>query len=173
LWLIPQLTSTEQSYLETLQQINLWNMKIVELCNCHTHLETIIDWNLTEWPKPARSREDVKQRIFGQGLGQQLPQTLILQDGDEPVGYATLVLYERGRTTRRVHWIDAVYIKPELRMKGLGSKLILAAVRKAAELGISELFALTQIPELYRKLGWTTVETHTDGTVVSKRIGKH
>ena len=146
-------------------------VKIVELCNRPTYLGTIIDWNLKAWPKPDRNQDEVKLRIFGKGIGNQLPQTLILEEKDEPIGYSTLIYYEKGLLTGRLHWIDAVYVKPERRKKGLGSKLIRAAEKKAGELNISELFALTDLPVLYHKLGWSTVEAHSDGTIVSKRIG--
>jgi N-acetylglutamate synthase-like GNAT family acetyltransferase len=147
-------------------------MKMIELCQCPNYLETIIDWNLKAWPKPERTREEVKQRIFGEGVRNKLPQTLILEGNNEPLGYSTLVFYEKGVALGRLHWIDAVYVKPERRKMGLGSKLILAAEKKAAELNLSDLFALTDVSTLYLKLGWTIVETHSDGIIVSKKVSK-
>ena len=148
-------------------------MRILELSKCPEFLNTIVDWNLKEWPKPDRSRGDVKARIFGSGTEDQLPQTLVLEENDEAIGYATMILYEKGRPMGQLHWIDAVFIKPEKRKKGLASQLIVAAEKKAATLGILELFALTDIPLLYQKLGWALCETRVEnvaGTIVCRKL---
>lgn len=145
-------------------------MNIVELCKRPAYLATVTDWNLAEWPEPKRSHENVKKRIFGSGIDNALPQTLVIEENNEPIGYATLVLYEKGIVIGRFHWIDAVYVIPKWRREGLASKLILAMETKAAEFNISEMFALTDLPILYHKLGWITVEEHRDGTVVSKKL---
>ncbi|MBI1860101.1 MAG: GNAT family N-acetyltransferase [Deltaproteobacteria bacterium] len=126
-----------------------------------------------EWPEPKRSREDVIVRIFGAGKEDQLPQTLVLHEEAGPIGYSTILLYEKGRSSGQIHWIDAVYVKPEKRKRGLWTKLILAAEGKAKALGASEVFALTDIPILYQKLSWTICETRTgtaSGSVMSKKL---
>ena len=150
-------------------------MRIIELADHPGFIETIVDWNLKQWPKPERSREDVKARVFGKGIDDKLPRTLVLEEGNLPIGYSTMVLYEKGRAAARLPWIDAVYVTPESRKNGLGSMLIRATEKTASRLGISELFALTDIPELYLKLGWTVVEVqdgHPFGVVLSKRLEK-
>jgi GNAT superfamily N-acetyltransferase len=56
-------------------------------------------------------------------------------------------------------WINAVLVEPEYRHKGLGSQLILAAQESAGRLGISRLYALTELPALYSKLNWAILSS--------------
>jgi amino-acid N-acetyltransferase len=45
--------------------------------------------------------------------------------------------------------------------KGIGKKLVEAALEKAAEMGVARVFALTLEPEFFEKLGFTKVDTET------------
>jgi N-acetylglutamate synthase-like GNAT family acetyltransferase len=57
----------------------------------------------------------------------------------------------------RAVWINAVLVAPECRRQGIGRRLIEAAQEAAARVGISRLYALTELPGLYSKLDWSTV----------------
>lgn len=78
--------------------------------------------------------------------------------GNEPIGFVSLTLYEKGIEQGRPHWIDALFVAPPHRRHGLAQRLLRAAEEKAATLEITELFALTEIPGLYHKCGWQSVE---------------
>ncbi len=65
-------------------------------------------------------------------------------------------------------WINAVYISPAHRNQGLATQLIQAAEQAAIQLNLRELFVLTHRPTLYGALGWQTVSTDGDDTVLKK-----
>ena len=53
---------------------------------------------------------------------------------------------------------QAVYVIPNLRKNGIGPELIKAAEYKAKNPKLGGLYALTEIPALYEKLGWSVIE---------------
>ena len=62
-------------------------------------------------------------------------------------------------------WINAVLVEPEYRREGVGSQLIEAAQQAASRAGEPFLYALTEVPELYSKLGWSILN-NTGGDFV-------
>lgn len=67
-------------------------------------------------------------------------------------------------------WVNALFVSPDYRRRGIGSQLIRAAETEALSTGERALYALTDVPALYRKLGWQTVKTSSDGTVVGASL---
>ena len=69
-------------------------------------------------------------------------------------------------------WINMVLISPSQRKKGIASQLIQSAEVEAAGLGVSELFVLSEFPDLYRKLGWQIVGLDSSGneTILTKTL---
>jgi GNAT superfamily N-acetyltransferase len=57
-------------------------------------------------------------------------------------------------------WINMVLISPRHRKKGIASKLIKAAEVEAERIAISELFVLSEFPNLYQRLGWQPVDSN-------------
>ena len=67
-------------------------------------------------------------------------------------------------------WVNAVFVAPAYRGRGLASQLIRAAEDAARELRLSRLFALTELPDLYVKLGWLGVNSEDGDYVMMKEI---
>ena len=63
-------------------------------------------------------------------------------------------------------WINALFVPPKHRRNGIASQLVRAAEAEAARAGERELFALTDIPKLYQKLGWQCMKSSSGGIVV-------
>ena len=59
----------------------------------------------------------------------------------------------------RAVWINAVLVAPEYRRQGLGSQLVIAAQESAVQVGVARLYALTELPALYSKLGWSILSS--------------
>ena len=139
--------------------------RIAELLDFPEFIPTVVHWFRQEWPD---SRDDaaIEERLCGSHernpliIAQRniLPVTLVAIHGSAPVGFVSLIQYEKGIEQGRPHWIDALYVEPSQRGKGLARQLLLGAEAKGAELNIAELFALTEIPQLYFKCGWRGVE---------------
>ena len=100
---------------------------------------------------------------------QGLPTTLLALDGGELLGSVSLVfedapeLQEHGSP-----WLASLYVKPEARGRGIGARLARAAVARAADEGIDELFLFTpEHRDFYARLGWRELgRTALKGTPV-------
>jgi len=98
-----------------------------------------------------------------------LPTTLLALDGEELLGSVSLVfedapeLQEHGSP-----WLASLYVRPEARGRGLGAGLARAAVARAAQEGVQELFLFTpEHREFYARLGWKQIaRTALKGTPV-------
>jgi GNAT superfamily N-acetyltransferase len=69
-------------------------------------------------------------------------------------------------------WVNAVLISPTQRKKGIASQLLQRAEVEAKRFEISELFVLSEYPELYSKLGWQYVglDSSRNETILTKRL---
>ena len=98
-----------------------------------------------------------------------LPTTLLAFEGEDLLGSVSLVfedapeLQEHGSP-----WLASLYVKPEARGRGVGAQLARAAVARAAEEGVGELFLFTpEHREFYARLGWNEIaRTALKGTPV-------
>jgi GNAT superfamily N-acetyltransferase len=98
-----------------------------------------------------------------------LPTTLLALEGEELLGSVSLVfedapeLQEHGSP-----WLASLYLKPEARGRGFGAQLARAAVARAADEGVEELFLFTpEHRDFYARLGWRPLaRTALKGTAV-------
>ncbi len=76
------------------------------------------------------------------------------------------VLYEKkniyGAVALHVYWEDlgeirSFVIEKKCRKQGLGDKLITHALKEAKELGLKKVFALTKIPEYFKRKGFSAI----------------
>jgi GNAT superfamily N-acetyltransferase len=132
-------------------------INIVELLDHPEFIPAVIGWIRQEWPD-SRDDDAIEERLCGSRHGGTLPVALVAISDNEPIGFVSLTLYEKGIEQGRPHWIDALYVEPLRRGQGLAQRLLRAVEEKAAPLRITELFALTEIPGLYHKCGWRSVE---------------
>ena len=132
-------------------------INIVELLDHPEFISTVIGWIRKEWPD-SRDDDAIEARLCGSRRRGTLPVALVAISDNEPIGFVSLTLYEKGIEQGRPHWIDALYVEPPHRGQGLAQRLLGTTEEKAATLGITELFALTEIPGLYNKCGWRSVE---------------
>ena len=106
-----------------------------------------------EWPEIGRFENEK--------YGISIPNPIGLVENGEVVGGLSFTSYKAPNSEEIVVWVNAVFVNPLYRGQGLGSSLILAAQSSS-----SCLYALTDIPMLYTKLGWQTVKQDSNGTVV-------
>ena len=150
-------------------------ISIVDLLDHPQFIPAVIGWIRQEWPD---SRDDgaTEERLCGSRRPATLPVALVAISYNEPIGFVSLTLYEKGIEQGRPHWIDALYVDPPHRGQGLAQRLLGATEEKAATLGITELFALTEIPGVYHKCGRRSVEeiATAEGRdyIVNKRLAE-
>ena len=132
------------------------SINVLGLAEHPEHLETILGWYLQEWPQVG-SKQTLTRRLFGAGVSGKLPLALVAMSDLRPVGFISLVFHEKGMPTGRLHWVDALYTHPPFRRRGIASFLLRIGEQRAMELGITDLYALTDEVALYRQMGWTPV----------------
>lgn len=147
--------------------------RIVELLDFPKFIPIVVRWIHQEWPDYGDDLA-IQERLCGECRRGELPTALVTVADSVPIGFVSLTLYEKGIEPGRPHWIDALYVERAHRGHGLARALVHAAEEKSLVLGLTELFALTEIPGLYHKCGWHSVEEITTPTgrdfIVARRL---
>ena len=123
------------------------------------HVRRLREWLIAEWGEvePFKSQSD--GRIV-------VPLPLLGIEGQELQGGLMFSGFRKPGGDELGLWINALFVAPEHRRKGIASQLIRAAEAQAFRAGERELFALTNIPKLYENLGWQRVENSKEGAVL-------
>jgi len=101
--------------------------------------------------------------------------TFVALDGDEPLGCAGVVeqtaeTYRASPRQRNLTpWLASVYVRPEMRGRGVATALVRHAMARTANLGVTRLYLFTDGARgLYEKLGWQVVGAdHYGGLTMS------
>ena len=92
-----------------------------------------------------------------------IPFTLVGEVNGKPVATSTVVSCGLAARKDLYPWLAAVYVDPNHRRKGYGTRLVQAACDHAARLGNQHLYLYTENAGPFHKgLGWTTLEKRTD-----------
>ena len=134
-------------------------MRIESIALHRDRVATLAAWHHAQWGHlyshwtkgvAAAELEDHALRTSG------LPTSLLAFEGEELLGSVSLVfedapeLQEHGSP-----WLASLYVKPEARGRGIGAALVRAALARAAEEGVGELFLFTpEHKDFYARLGW-------------------
>ncbi len=136
-------------------------MKIATLAEHPDHVRTVSAWILNEWGSltPGATLEKVETKFQTHLNRKRIPLTLLAFEGLAPVGTASLVLHDISNRSELSPWLAAVFVLPEQRGRGTGSRLVEAAERVAGQLGVPQLFLFTHDREgFYARLGWEAFE---------------
>ncbi|MEO8161777.1 MAG: GNAT family N-acetyltransferase [Arenimonas sp.] len=98
-----------------------------------------------------------------------LPTTLVAVEDEALLGSVSLVLEDAPELAEHGSpWLASLYVIPQARGRGIGARLVHAAVARAAVEGIAELFLFTpEHRDFYQRLGWRPLaRTALKGTPV-------
>ena len=124
-------------------------MRIARLDRHPEFVETAVDWFVNEWGSTRQSAKDSLMDNEG------CPPALVAMNSDGPMGilgYNIHLLLNSGDS--RELWINALYVAPQWRHRGVGARLVRKAVKQAARANRKSLFVYTDIPTFYESLGW-------------------
>lgn len=108
-----------------------------------------------EWPELG----ELESRRFGLAV----PDPIVALQDNQVIGGVSFTSYKEPHGDNVVTWLNALYVDIVKRKQGIATALI-----KASKGTTRELYALTDIPDLYVKAGWKTVKTDENGTVVKQ-----
>ncbi|MGD9592829.1 MAG: GNAT family N-acetyltransferase [Candidatus Berkiella sp.] len=154
------------------------NVDIAYLKDHPQYLPLVAEWMFNEWGhfNPGSTLERAKLKL-GEHLNKDsLPITFIALDNNLPVGTCSLRIND-GIRPDLTPWLGSLYVVPSARRKGIGEKLIDAAVSKARSMKCPKLYLFAfdaTLPNWYKKLGWHEIGmdklNHNPVSVMEKAI---
>jgi GNAT superfamily N-acetyltransferase len=142
-------------------------IEIVELEPNSSELETSAAWRHEAFLKEdgyslSDSRAQLT-KIMNQPEGCEV--ALIALIGGQIAGICLLVQHELPPAHDLSPWLASLYVAPEFRRRGLGSRLIMAIEDHARRNGVARLHLYTvDMEELYVKCGWRIAERDAVGS---------
>lgn len=138
-------------------------------------LPTLADWFYDEWGRNnARMSPERMRSVLEEFLNtDKIPLTIITMRNSEPIGSATLKIQEMETHRQYLYWLGGVYVHPQYRRQGVGSRLVNYTAAKAKSLEVEELYLYTRSHEgFYARLGWQVIERplyHERSATIMKR----
>lgn len=124
-------------------------------------IRTVADWHHREWGHltPRSSLDRCISHVARTCTRDAIPLTFVAVAGDVPVGCASLIHHDLKTRMELSPWLASVYVAPECRRQGIGSRLVRRAVDRAREFQMERLYLITPDQEsFYRRLGWDPLE---------------
>jgi GNAT superfamily N-acetyltransferase len=97
------------------------------------------------------ARADLEARCRRDGI----PCAIVAAEGSLAVGSCALARESMSQSLETGAWLVVLWVRPSHRRLGLATRLLQAAVDRAAALGIAEVRAGTQTPGPFEQAGWT------------------
>lgn len=138
-------------------------MKIIDLKFEPHHIPLLAGWHHQEWSYlnpdlTVAQRAEWMQSYLSDGL---VPSTFVALE-EQLLGSAAIIEHDLETRPDLSPWLASVFVAPEHRCKGVGSKLVLYVMQKTKEAGIPVLYLFTPDKEhFYQKIGWHTISNET------------
>lgn len=136
-------------------------MKIEHLAEHVTTIPTLALWVQTEWGHLLTdvTFESLILEFEKRISRHTIPETFVALGNGKIVGTASIVENDIVTRPELAPWLAAVYVAPEFRGRGIGSKLVLVVVQEAKMLGVERLYLFTSDRmNFYCRLGWKAFE---------------
>lgn len=91
-----------------------------------------------------------------------LPPIIVALRDNEVIGGLSCSRYQEPHGNSEVIWFNALFVSPEWRGLGIGSELINRGVNQVSETLQDNLYAYTNVAQLYKSLGWSVVDIETE-----------
>lgn len=111
---------------------------------------------------PLHAEQDLalrEQRLQRHLSAEAFPSTFVAHLDHQPVGSASLVIYDFNQPSVCRHWLTNMYVVPEWRRQGIACLLMHSALRYARDQRIEELRLFTRHhTSYYQRHGWHCVD---------------
>lgn len=133
-------------------------MQLISLRERPEAIPLIAQWHFHEWHAlfPGRTEADFAVELALCLGDAKVPQTwLMLDEAAEVAGTCSLLVHDMTILPQLMPWLANIYLRPDLRGKGLGQQLVRHVMAEAAKLGIATLYLFTEDQQaFYQRLGW-------------------
>ena len=134
-------------------------MEIKHLPEDPALVRRIAEWHDAEWSH--LSGRTVEDRIaeFSEH-GTDIPLTLVAWLDGAPVGTVSLLVRDMDVHQELTPWLGSVFVLPEHRSRGIGTRLVGRAVEEAQRLGVATLYLFTEDRAgFYAAMGWEAMHS--------------
>lgn len=133
-------------------------MKIVSLAHRLELADILATWHFGQWAElyAGWSLDTCRDELLAQTDADQVPTTLVAIDANgQPAGSVSLLSRDLPGRDDLSPWLGNLYVRSDLRGRGIGGRLLAAAVAEARRLGIAKLYLFTPDREAYYAArGW-------------------
>ena len=136
-------------------------MKIEYLADHPEFIPELAELHFAEWSylNPGESLEGKAEYLRSICGRKGVPSFVIAVKGTRLIGSASLIAHDMDNRPDLTPWLADVFVKPAYRGQGVATSLIQRIEAEAKSAGITRLYLYTpDAAELYRRLGWNTVE---------------
>lgn len=135
-------------------------MHILDLKEAREHLEPLARWHQDEWSRynPGETLKGRIERMHTYLAPAFIPSMYLALDG-RLLGSAAVVARDMDIRPDLMPWLASVYVAPEFRGRGIGSRLVNHVVAQARASGVETLYLFTPDQRaFYERLGWALFE---------------
>ena len=141
-------------------------------------MPTLASWHHAEWShlNSGMTLEDRLEMMELYLSDSPIPSTFVCIDKNKPIGSAAVIEHDMDTHKELSPWLASVFVKPEFRNQGIGSRLIQHVMQYTKQLGIDEFYLFTEDKEdFYSNLGWIPLfeETYRNVEVIVMKTIKN
>ena len=136
-------------------------MEIGYLADHERFVSPLVQWHHQEWSylRPGDTIDARTARLRAACGHCGIPTVFVAFTENELLGSAMLIAHDMDTRIEFSPWLAGVFVRPDRRKEGLGSKLVQRVVEEARVFGVRRLYLYTPTAEqFYVRLGWSKIE---------------
>lgn len=135
----------------------------VEYLKYHTeYIPVIAKWFYQEWGHyyPELTIKDIEKSLYKRANKNKIPLALVAVESEEVIGTVSLKKFDMDTRRQYTPWLASMYVREDMRKKGIGARLVEAVEDEAKDFGVKTLYLYTpDAKKYYGRFGWKIIET--------------